>query len=171
MAFFTRHLWGGFLATLIAIALVGAGLWQTGQLGPYLTVAESPKLVLLIVIGLLSACFPDVDTGSRSQRLFYRLILLVDLWLLYQRNYKAAALLGLGAMLPLLDRHRGWTHTWLAALLVPAVFFLVPMLLNHETRTFLIICYIISVAAYMSHLVLDGYVGRTLRRLRHPLGR
>lgn len=164
MAFFRRHLWGGFLATLVAIAGVGIVLWQTGRLEPFLTIEEAPKLGILIAVGLLSACFPDVDIGSISQRIFYRILLVVDLWLLYQRNYNAAALLGLGAILPLLGKHRGWTHTWLAAVLVPAVFFLAPMLINEQENLFLMICYGVSVVAYTSHLVLDGYIGKTVKR-------
>ncbi|HCQ03768.1 MAG TPA: hypothetical protein DIT99_25140, partial [Candidatus Latescibacteria bacterium] len=76
-----------------------------GALGPYLTLEESPKLVILICVGLLSACFPDVDTESKSQQLFYRLLIIVDLWFLLEGNYKAAALLGFGAMVPLLGKH------------------------------------------------------------------
>ena len=65
MALFLRHLWGGFVATIIAIILVGAGRWWMGALGPYLTLEESPKLVILICVGLLSACCPDVETESK----------------------------------------------------------------------------------------------------------
>ena len=166
MALFRRHLWGGFVATIITIILVGAGLWWMGALGPYLTLEESPKLVILICVGLLSACFPDVDTEGKSQQLFYRLLIMVDLWFLLEGNYKAAALLGFGAMVPLLGKHRRWTHTWLAMLLVPALFFLVPMYLNQTMHDFLVICYIISVAAYASHLVLDGYIGKTFKSIK-----
>ncbi len=171
MAFFRRHLWGGFLATLIAIAGVGIALWQTGRLGPFLTIEEAPKLGILIVVGLLSSCFPDIDIGSVSQRIFYRLLLVLDIWLLYNRNYKASALLGLAAILPLLGKHRGWTHTWLAAFLVPAAFFLVPMLINEQASLFSGICYVVSVVAYTSHLVLDGYIGRTVKRASRLVGR
>ncbi len=166
MALLRRHLWGGFVATIITIILVGAGLWWMGALGPYLTLEESPKLVILICVGLVSACFPDIDTESKSQQLFYRLLIMVDLWFLLERNYKAAALLGFGAMVPLLGKHRRWTHTWLAMLLLPAMFFLVPMYLNQTMHDFLVICYIISVAAYASHLVLDGYAGKTFKSIK-----
>ncbi|MBM3264165.1 MAG: biotin transporter BioY [candidate division Zixibacteria bacterium] len=159
MAFFRRHLWGGFIATALAIAGIGVVLWQNDSLHAYLTLREAPNLGILIAVGLLSACFPDIDIGSTSQRLFYRLMLLLDLYLLCERNYRAAALLGLAAILPVIDKHRGWTHTWLAALLVPAVFFLTPMLLSEEVQPFLLMCYAVSVTAYTSHLVLDGYIG------------
>lgn len=166
MAFYRRHLWGGVLATGLAMGVVGAWLAQTGQLVGFLDADEWPKLPILLAVGILSACFPDIDTNSKSQRLFYRLMLLLDIWLIVQREYKPAALLGLGGMLPLLGKHRGWTHTWTAAVLVPAVCFLLPMLITQHVRLFLAICYVISLSAYVSHLILDGYIRATARRMR-----
>ena len=166
MADFRGHVWGGFFATLISMALCAAGLWWTELLDPYRTLDVWPRLLLLLSIGLLSACFPDVDTESKSQRLFYRLLILLDIWFILIGDYRTAALLGLGAMLPLLGKHRGWTHTWLAMLLVPALFLLVPMYLKGSVESFPIVCYVVSVSAYASHLVLDGYIEQTGRRIR-----
>ena len=170
MADFRGHLWGGAAATLLAGALCVAGLWWTESLASYRTLDVWPKVLLLIAIGMLSACFPDVDTESKSQRLFYRLLILLDLWFILIGDYRTAALLGLGAMLPLLGKHRGWTHTWLAMLLVPALFLLVPMYLNQTVESFPIVCYVVSVSAYASHLILDGYIEETARRFRRLLG-
>lgn len=170
MADFRGHLWGGFTATLLAGVLCVAGLWWTGSLESYRTLDVWPKVLLLIAIGMLSACFPDVDTESKSQRLFYRLLILLDAWFILIGDYRTAALLGLGAMLPLLGKHRGWTHTWLAMLLVPALFLLVPMYLKGTVESFPIVCYAVSVSAYASHLILDGYIEDTARRFRRLLG-
>ena len=170
MANFRGHLWGGFVATILSALLCVAGLWWTGSLEPYRTIDIWPKILLLLVIGMLSACFPDTDTESKSQRLFYRLLILLDLWFILIGDYRTAALLGLGAMLPLLGKHRGWTHTWLAMLLVPALFLLVPMYLKQTVESFPIVCYVVSVSAYASHLVLDGYIEDTVRRFRRLLG-
>ncbi|MBI4553389.1 MAG: metal-dependent hydrolase [Candidatus Latescibacteria bacterium] len=166
MAFYRRHLWGGMLATGLAMGAVGVWLAQTGQLDRFINADEWPKVPMLLGIGILSACFPDIDTNSKSQRLFYRLMLLLDVWLIVQRDYKSAALLGLGGMLPLLGKHRGWTHTWTAAVLVPAACFLLPMLITQRVQLFLGICFVISVSAYVSHLILDGYIGTTIQRMR-----
>ena len=170
MADFRGHLWGGFAATLLASAVCVAGLWWTESLASYRTFDVWPKVLLLIAIGMLSACFPDVDTESKSQRLFYRLLILLDIWFILIGDYRTAALLGLGAMLPLLGKHRGWTHTWLAMLLVPALFLLVPMYLRQTVESFPIVCYVVSVSAYASHLILDGYINETARRFRRLLG-
>ena len=170
MADFRGHVWGGIVATATAMTLCVAGLWWTELLDPFLTLDVWPKVLLLLSIGLLSACFPDVDTESKSQRLFYRLLILLDIWFILIGDYRTAALLGVGAMLPLLGKHRGWTHTWLAMLLVPALFLLVPMYLKQTFETFAAVCYIVSVSAYASHLVLDGYIEQTARRFRRLLG-
>ena len=170
MADFRGHVWGGLVATLLSLALCVAGLWWTELLCPYLTLEVWPRVLLLLSIGLLSACFPDVDTESKSQRLFYRLLILLDIWFILIGDYLTAALLGLGAMLPLLGKHRGWTHTWLAMLLVPALFLLVPMYLKGKVESFPIVCYVVSVSAYASHLVLDGYIAHTGRRIRRLIG-
>ncbi len=170
MADFRGHLWGGLFATMLSALLCVAGLWWTNHLEPYLTVDVWPRLLLLFCIGMLSACFPDVDIESKSQRLFYRLLILLDMWFILIGDYRTAALVGLGAMLPLLGKHRGWTHTWLAMLLVPALFLLAPMYLNKTFESFPIVCYVVSVSAYASHLVLDGYIEQTARRFRRLLG-
>ena len=159
-----------FFATVLSAMLCVAGLWWTGTLEPYRTIDVWPKVLLLLSIGMLSACFPDTDIESKSQRLFYRLLILLDAWFILIGDYRTAALIGLGAMLPLLGKHRGWTHTWLAMLLVPALFLLVPMYLKQTVESFPIVCYVVSVSAYASHLVLDGYIEETARRFRRLLG-
>ncbi len=155
---------------MLSAMLCVAGLWWTGTLEPYRTIDVWPKVLLLLSIGMLSACFPDTDIESKSQRLFYRLLILLDAWFILIGDYRTAALIGLGAMLPLLGKHRGWTHTWLAMLLVPALFLLVPMYLKQTVESFPIVCYVVSVSAYASHLVLDGYIEQTARRFRRLLG-
>ena len=77
-----------------------------------------------VMAGMAGAClagslFPDVDTDSKAQRLFYLLLMLLDAWLLYEGRFREAAWLGLGAMLPGLSPHRGWTHSLWAVLLLP----------------------------------------------------
>lgn len=172
MASFGGHLRGGVASTGVAFVLIGAGMYYTGHLTPYLTVDEWPKLPILLAIGLLSSFFPDIDIHSKSQRVLYWVMLIADLVLIWQRNYEAAALLGLFGLIPPLGKHRGWTHTWTAALLVPAVFFFgFPMLMGQDIQTFLVVCFLVSVSAYVSHLVLDGYIGKSVKKARRLMSR
>ena len=56
------------------------------------------------------ALFPDLDTASIPQRWFLRLLFggILVAWALQAQ--RMAVVLALAAMLPLLHRHRGWTH-------------------------------------------------------------
>lgn len=106
---------------------------------------------------LLGALFPDVDTDSKGQRLYYAVFVLVDLGLIMRKEYMWAAWLGLFAMLPALGSHRGWTHTWWAMLLVPLPVIAMPVvLMDIETAQLFIPFYIAFAAGYFSHLLLDG---------------
>ncbi|MDD4952928.1 MAG: metal-dependent hydrolase [Desulfovibrionaceae bacterium] len=116
---------------------------------------------------LMGALFPDVDTDSVAQRLFYLLIVAVVCGLIVQRRFELAAYLGLFAMLPCLGKHRGWTHSWWAALLVPAPILATPYLLKFPYNqvlpgyvfeydwTAFVPFYLAFVIGYLSHLFLD----------------
>jgi hypothetical protein len=65
------------------------------------------------------ALLPDLDTALAAQRWFYRAMIGVLLWLLVTGRAEHAAFLGAVSMLPLVHRHRGWTHAWWAAVVVP----------------------------------------------------
>ncbi len=110
----------------------------------------------LVGFCLLGALFPDVDTDSKGQNLFFAVFAAVDLGLIIQKQYIWAAWLGFFAMLPAIGSHRGWTHTWWAMLLVP-----VPILAfrrhdGHRVRNGFVPFYVAFATGYFSHLLLDG---------------
>ncbi|WP_421958111.1 metal-dependent hydrolase [Pseudodesulfovibrio senegalensis] len=111
----------------------------------------------LVGFCLLGALFPDVDTDSKGQNLFYSLMILVDAGMIYLKMYVWAAWLGLFAMLPAIGHHRGWTHTWWAMLVVPLPIVLVPVLFMgvREPEPF-VRFYLAFLLGYFSHLMLDG---------------
>jgi membrane-bound metal-dependent hydrolase YbcI (DUF457 family) len=137
-----------------ALAVAGGGVTGLAFAGIYQPEpAFGAGLVLACVLGSL---FPDVDTDSKGQNLFYLLMLAVDVGLIVQGRYKWAAFLGLFAMLPGIGPHRGWTHTWWAMLAVPLPILLIPyFLLEVELQTYLPF-YVAFTAGYFSHLALDG---------------
>ena len=162
MASFSRHIRWAAIITLIAIAAAAGVMYYTGHLAAYLTTDQWPKLLILVVVGLLAGIFPDIDIASRSQRYIYILLLAIDLILIWQRDYRSAALLGLFGLIPPIGKHRGWTHTWM----VPAVvFFILPPLYQMEIQPFLIVCYFVAVSGYITHLVVDGYIGKSARQV------
>ncbi len=116
--------------------------------------------VIVLWIAVLFALFPDVDIKSKGQLLFYRIFLLLDLFLLIEEYYVEAALLGFLAMIPIVSRHRGWTHSSLAMVLVPSPILLGPMYLARAPVLDGLPFYLGAVAGYLSHLVADGVLFR-----------
>lgn len=142
------HLAGGLFFGILG--LVGAGLLGWLILDP-LTGAG------LIGFCLLGALFPDVDTDSKGQNLYYMVLAGVDFGLIMQQQYMWAAWLGLLAMFPAMGSHRGWTHTWWAMLLVPLPILLIPaFVVDIEAAEPFVPFYLAFCAGYFSHLLLDG---------------
>ncbi len=110
---------------------------------------------LLLAVTLLGASFPDVDTDSKGQNLFYGFLAAVDLALMIKGLYRWAAIVGFAAMLPALGRHRGWTHRWWAMLLIPLGICLLPVAFYHVEPARMLPWYAAAVVGYFSHLVLD----------------
>ncbi len=128
MARFRGHMYAG--TGFYGVFLVGAftAFYLRDRLpvdvAPYLLpVHPNPGVFLALTavcgfIAFVGSMFPDTDIRSISQKLIYRGLLLVDIGLVAAHYYtgdmlwmKAAAMLGLAAMLPLVDKHRGWTHS------------------------------------------------------------
>lgn len=114
------------------------------------------KLTGLISFCVLGSLFPDIDTDSKGQNLFYGILITADGILIYQQQYLAAAWLGLIAMLPALGHHRGWTHTWWAMFLVPLPIVIIPCLLFQDDYARTAFNFYLAFAlGYFSHLLLD----------------
>lgn len=120
-------------------------------------------MAAVMVLSVLFALFPDIDTNSKGQNIFYGLALATDILLIWSGNIQAAAYLGLIAMLPIVSKHRGWTHSKLAMLLVPLPILIVPYLYNDYILPVSIIYYGAAVAGYFSHLLLDGLIFKWFR--------
>ena len=146
MAGYKGHIAGGLVLGGVAL---GAAVWA-GQIRPTPEMAAT-----LLAIAVLGALFPDVDTDSKGQNLFYSVLLLLDLALMITEKYKWAAVVGFCAMLPAVGRHRGWTHTWWAMLLVPVPVLVLPALFYRVPLERLTVFYLAAVVGYFSHLLLD----------------
>lgn len=124
-------------------------------------------LVAVLVISVLFALFPDIDTNSKGQNIFFGLAFAMDVLLIASGNIQAAAYLGLIAMLPIVGKHRGWTHSKLAMFVVPLPIVVVPYLYNDNILPISIIYYGAAVAGYFSHLLLDGLIVKWFRVKTH----
>ena len=82
--------------------------------------------VALFGLCLMFGLWPDVDTNSKGQNLFYAIFFVVDVVLIATRHTEEAAYLGLFCILPALGKHRGWTHSTWAMLLIPSPLLALP---------------------------------------------
>lgn len=140
------HLLGGLLMAAIGVmALIALRLYTDdyGLIGS------------LAGVVLLGALFPDIDTDSKGQTLFYSALVVLDGWLIYKGLYLYAAWLGLLALIPIVGQHRGWVHTWWAMLLLPSPILLVPLALWGTPWQQTVPFYTAFVLGYLSHLLLD----------------
>ena len=120
-------------------------------------------LAAVMVLAVLFALFPDVDTNSKGQDIFIGSAFVLDILLIITGDIQAAAYLGLVAMAPIITHHRGWTHTKWAMLLVPLPILVVPYLYNQAILPASIVYYGAAVIGYFSHLLLDGLIIRQFR--------
>lgn len=133
------------------------------------------QIALCFLTAMLAGLWPDVDIKSKSQQVFYRIFIILNIILIYfglyqgKREYvNISAILGLFAMMPLIGKHRGWTHSRITMLLLPGIFLLAPMynlsldnlkinsLKPDYTRLAGLPFYMAAVLGYASHLYLDG---------------
>jgi membrane-bound metal-dependent hydrolase YbcI (DUF457 family) len=115
----------------------------------------------LFVVAMLFGLWPDIDTNSKGQDIFFGAAFLLDIVLIWQGYIESAAFLGLLAMTPIIGKHRGWTHSRLAMVLVPLPLVLVPYLYRPALLPTTLIVYGAAVAGYFSHLLLDGKIIRS----------
>src|SRR5689334_10292365 len=151
MANYRGHLIGGAVCTGIYTAVISNT--PVEQFAEYAHVLKDwQALVAVFVIGMLFALFPDVDTNSKGQNIFYWILFPLDVLLIYSEALQAAAYLGLIAMLPVLSHHRGWTHSKWAMFLVPLPLIAVPYLYSDKVLAFSLVLYGAAVVGYFSHL-------------------
>lgn len=145
MASYRGHIVGGF---------VGAAGY---------TLAVTEAIASVFVIAMLFSLFPDVDTKSKGQLLFYWALFLLDALLIWMKHLEAAAYLGLIGILPLLGHHRGWTHARWAAFVVPLPILIIPYLYNDKMFPMSVVLYGAAAVGRLSHLLLDGLLVRWIR--------
>lgn len=162
MASYRGHLFGGFVAAVgytLAVTML-----PVAQMAEYAHVLNGTEAIAAVfVIAMLFSLFPDVDTKSKGQWIFYWLVFLLDGLLIWTRHLEAAAYLGLIATLPLLGHHRGITHRKLAALIVPLPIVIIPYLYNEKMLPISVVYYGAAAIGYLSHLLLDGLIVKWFR--------
>lgn len=162
MANYKGHIAGGVLASAVYVAAIS--FFPVERFAEHAGLLKDWQAIFAVfVIGILFSLFPDVDTNSKAQDIFFAIVFPLDILLIWQGMIQAAAYLGLIAMLPILGHHRGWTHKRWAPFVVPLPILLVPYLHNDAILPSSLIYYGAAVAGYLSHLLFDGLLWRRFR--------
>ena len=162
MANYKGHIAGGLVLTTVYAAIltfvpVERFAETAGILGNW------QAIFAVFVIGILFGLFPDVDTNSKAQDIFFGIVFPLDILLVWQGYIQVAAYLGLIAMLPIVGHHRGWTHKLWAMVIIPLPILLVPYLYNDKILPASAVYYGAAVVGYFSHLLLDGLIWKRFR--------
>lgn len=166
MAGFKGHLWGATVFFIIyLLALVYVFTFEAIFLR-FDTLESAAFPVTLFGLCLMFGLWPDVDTNSFAQDVFYGIFFFVDVTLIAARQFQEAAYLGLFAILPVLGKHRGWTHTYWAMILVPSPLIVLPFMLVPDQPLSGLPFYGAAVTGYFSHLVMDGLTLRLNKKRR-----
>jgi hypothetical protein len=104
---------------------------------------------------LLGSLFPDIDTKSKGQKVFYLGILSTSVTLLISGQLRVVAGLCCLAFIPLIVRHRGLFHrTWFVILLPLVCAFAASFDCSFD-RGMLMTDALFFIAGALSHLILD----------------
>ncbi len=162
MANYKGHLGGAVIGCFAYVAVIsvlpGDIATKTGGM-----LSSWQMLAALFVVAMLFGLWPDVDTNSKAQDIFYGIAFSLNVLLILVGRLEAAAYLGLLAMTPIVGKHRGWTHNKLAMLLVPIPIVAIPYLYQHDNLIPSLLFYGAAVTGYFSHLLLDGLIWKWFR--------
>jgi hypothetical protein len=140
-----------FIPYLLALYHMNQKLEVYQAAGPGQLVAWT---LLLFVVCLLFAIWPDIESNSFSRSFFLTVFCVVDVALIAAQHYETAAYLGLCALLPFLSRWR-WVRSLWAMVLVPLPLALLPYFLFPEAPLAGLPFFGAAVVGYASHLLLD----------------
>ena len=122
---------------------------------------------ILVTLAILFGLWPDIDTNSKGQDIYYSGMFILNAYLIYEKQYQLSAFLGMLAMLPILGKHRGWTHSRITMFLVPLPILVIPYLASDVGSWSGLPYYGAAVVGIASHLFLDGLMFRKPRILKH----
>ncbi|NQU62855.1 MAG: metal-dependent hydrolase [SAR324 cluster bacterium] len=175
---FRGHLIGGVIAGVIVVGIAAkSGVVSIRADSPSslisvdaLSQSDTSTTIMLFLLTLVMALFPDLDTASIPQRWFLRLSYLLLIVLLFLKQMDLFAIVTLILLLPLLHHHRGWTHSKLAPFAIAILVIMVMLYLQSpflqierfsiDYAIFLFqeywIIFLACVVGHYTHLLLDS---------------
>jgi LexA-binding, inner membrane-associated putative hydrolase len=130
---FRTHFLGGLLAAGAVITVSQTSGYTAVNPEDFIISLRSPlsisgdvsALLSLFFITLFMSLFPDLDSASVLQRWFYRILLLILVFLFLTGQTGLFAAVAFISLLPLLHKHRGWTHSKITPFFLAIVFAIV----------------------------------------------
>lgn len=129
------------------------------------TLHVKPCLTLLewLSFTLLGALFPDIDTKSKGQKLFYTGIFIALIILFMQKKWYIASLVAPLALIPLLVNHRGIFHNLWFIILLAIIGIGISISLFPTAQNRIVCDALFFLGGAISHLALDRGMRKTLR--------
>ncbi len=148
---YKEHLIGAFVAYGLLLGILSLGL------------ARFTTLLEWLLCALAGGLFPDVDIKSFGQKLLYRILFVLSILCVIQKDFFTLALISTLGLAPLLVKHRGIFHNlWFLCLLsgstVGAAYMYRP-----SSATIVLFDVLFFMAGALSHLWLDMGTRRMLR--------
>lgn len=147
------HIAGGCIA-------YGITLYISFLLCPSVKLAQT---IEWLACALAGALFPDIDIKSKGQKYFYRAIFVILIVLSLQARIDLFMVVSIGAIVPMLVRHRGLFHNlWFLMALIGSNWFFFSTQFPHLSER-LFADMIFFLAGIISHLWLDKGLWRMIR--------
>lgn len=146
-----------------AMTFIGVYLLQTKILHypPY----NQKTITISFFACLLGSLYPDIDTKSVGQKLFYSLLTIILVMTAIFSQWEIFAGLSFFGFAPLFARHRGFTHTGWFVLLTPFCMLHLICYTNPRLKEFAWPAYYYFTSGALSHLILDFGLWRFLKKL------
>ena len=131
-------------------------MWVYRQRNSGIIWLENSLLTLLRVFYTYPAGFCSFNV-SYVLSSYSAILIIIDLILILAEYYRGAAILGLFSIVPNVLKHRGWIHSLIAAIILPAPLLIIPIIAAGKLgyQQLGVSYYVAAVFGYMSHLVAD----------------
>jgi len=153
---YKTHLVGGFFAFAFLYKL-SAKLLSKRFYSP-------EEMAFSLLLCLLGSLFPDIDTKSYGQRMFYFLLLTMIFGSILLNQWRLLIVLSSFAMFPFFVGHRGITHRLWFSAITPLPIFITIFDKTSKLSTISKTGYFYFLAGVISHLVLD--YSKPLKRIK-----
>lgn len=143
MAQFKGHIAGGIIAWLL-VGLIA------------FSYASSPAIaVSWLLWALAGSLFPDIDTKSVGQKLFYFALIPIYIVFILNGFIFGALLLAFASFVPLISHHRGLFHAWWFLIILPSGIALAVISFYPAIKSDALFALLFFIAGEFSHLLLD----------------